>query len=82
MEAAPADIDIRIGLRAQLEALPQTQDSKESGIWNELLALWERNWFRASLAGCSVLVVGLAAGGVVALQEFQDYLHLAGPLTF
>lgn len=81
-EPAPADIDIRVALRAQLESLPASRETEAPSIWDDLIVLWQRNWFRASLAGCSVLTVGLAVAGVVALQDYRDFLNFAGPISF
>jgi len=81
-EAAPADIDIRVALRAQLESLPSSRENEDGSIWDDLNALWQRNWFRASLAVCTAFAIGLAVVGVVALQESLDLLDLTGPLSF
>lgn len=81
-EPAPADIDIRVALRTQLESLPASRETEAPSIWEDLIGLWQRNWFRASLAGSTVVVAGLAIAGVVALQEYRDFLSFAGPTSF
>ncbi len=76
-EPAPTDIDIRVALRTQLESLPISRDNENVSIWDDLIALWQRKWFRASLAGCTASAGGFAVAGIVALQECRDYLYLS-----
>lgn len=81
-EPALADLDIRVALRAQLKSLPCSRETEDGSIWDDLSALWQRNWFRASLAVCTAFAIGMAVAGVVALQESLDFLYLTGPLSF
>jgi len=64
--AAPANLDVRVAVRAQISAMKPS--AAETGLFDDVLALFGQRWLQAGFAV-------LAAGGFWACRLGFDIVH-------
>lgn len=81
-EEVPEEIDIRVPLRAQLEATSGTITEELGGtmiLWDDLLALSRLRGLRFSLVGAAGISTLLLFVGAEALREIEELVYFNRP---
>ena len=76
--AAPADVDVRAAVRAQIRAVKPLQ--VETGLFDDLLALFSQRWMQAGFAVLAVGAFWACRIGFDVIHELAVLSQLQGPV--
>lgn len=76
--AAPADVDVRAAVRAQIRAVKPLQ--VETGLFDDLLALFSQRWMQAGFAILAVGAFFTCRDSFDVVNELAFLWQLQGPV--
>ena len=76
--SAPADLDVRVAVRAQISAMRPS--SAETGLLDEVLALFGQRWLRAGFAVLAAGAFWSCRDGFDVVHELAALWQLQGPV--
>jgi len=76
--AAPADVDVRVAVRAQISAVKPLQ--VETGLFDDLLALFSQRWMQAGFAVLAAGAFWSCRDGFEVVNELAFLWQLQGPV--
>ncbi len=78
---APADIDVRAAIRAEITSQPpQAAASTVPGLMDDLLDLFQARWLRVGLAALSVVAFVACRDGLDVMNELAFVWQFQGPV--
>jgi hypothetical protein len=76
--AAPADVDVRIAVRAQISAVMPME--VKAGIFDDVLALFSQRWLQAGVAVLAAGTFWACRIGFDVIHELAVLSQLQGPI--
>lgn len=76
--AAPAELDVRVAVRAQISAMPPTV--AETGLFDDVLALFSQRWLQAGFAVLAAGAFFACRDGLNVVHELAFLWQLQGPV--